>query len=577
MEVRFMKRSVPLPLLLTLSLLQFTWAQTPPIKQPSQEKSEDESVVKISTNLVQIDVTVTDQNSQQVTDLKPEEFEIFEDGRRQQITAFTYVGVSANQRPTDVVRAANSSRDNPAPPPLKTHAEQVRRTLAVLVDDECMSFTSTFAIRDDLKKFLDNRLEPDDLVGVFRTSRGNAMLQQFTTNRAQLQLATRSILWRPTSTNAIDFFESTRRDFEDAARRDELTSVRRDSSRPTLTPQNARSEYFSLNDDLVDRRCLRFLRLFPFLLHSMRNLPGRKAIAYMSDGRGLNSWLEDKLRAITDYANRSGVTIYTVDARGLVNTDYIGADEVISASDVGSDVTTRLRNARSEDLIGGFGGLRYLADRTGGTFTRNSNDLGKGLRRALEEQRGYYLIGYRPADDTFKNGLRSYHKIEVKVKQPNVRVRTRKGFIGVPDEVLALPPRPSTENSELYEALASPLAHDDVRLRLTPDVSYDAMGNHTCAHWFTWMRPTLLLRMSRTVGRKLCWTWPASHWRRMGAWLTSLPALIQCASGRKRSIWSSVTDSLIRRTCRSNASAPINFALSCAMHHQRFTERRFSS
>jgi hypothetical protein len=55
-------------------------------------------------------------------------------------------------------------------------------------------------------------------------------------------------------------------------------------------------------------------------------------------------------------------------------------------------------------------------------------------------------------------------------------VRTRKGFVGVPDETILLPPRPRTENSELYAALASPLAHDEVRLRLTPNVSYEANG-----------------------------------------------------------------------------------------------------
>ena len=71
-----------------------TAQQTAPTKEKQQSKNANQKnkdeVVRISTTLVQVDVAVTDRKGRPVTDLKPEEFEIYEDGRRQQITNFSY-------------------------------------------------------------------------------------------------------------------------------------------------------------------------------------------------------------------------------------------------------------------------------------------------------------------------------------------------------------------------------------------------------------------------------------------------------------------------------------------------------
>src|ERR1700730_17545072 len=94
------RRSLP-PLSLIVQLSISAVAQTPtaqPQAQPSrqqpstsQQPDSDDDVVKISTKLVQVDVVVTDKNGKPVADLKPEEVQIFEDGRPQKITHFSYV------------------------------------------------------------------------------------------------------------------------------------------------------------------------------------------------------------------------------------------------------------------------------------------------------------------------------------------------------------------------------------------------------------------------------------------------------------------------------------------------------
>lgn len=465
-----MFRHVSIVLLLTFSLVISTWGQTPssPVKTP-QQKADDDDVVRISTNLVQVDVTVTDKDGRQVTDLKPEDFEIREEGQLQQITNLSYIGTSPSTSSAEPNKPINKgeSRNAPAPPPMRLSAGQVARTVAVLVDDEYMSHPSVVFVGDELKKFIVERIEPNDLVGIFRTARSNTLLQQFTVDRKLLALAVRRLTWLPGAGNSVDVFAPVRSDVDTPEDREKEGIVKGVSSEDGKGLGREREEYFS-----SDYRLPRVIVALRFLINDMRKLPGRKAIVLFSDGLGINPRIQRHLRLLVDYANRSGIIIHTIDARGLVNPDFIGAAEDPSPAQRNS-----IRQTRAGALFASQGGLAYLAEGTGGTSTVNNNDIGKGLRRALEEQRGYYLIGYRPSEDSFKEGVRGFRKLDVRVKREGLRVRTRKGFIGVTDDVLNVPERPRTGDSQLYVALVSPIPATDVPLRLTPIVGQDAKGN----------------------------------------------------------------------------------------------------
>ena len=64
--------------------------------------------------------------------------------------------------------------------------------------------------------------------------------------------------------------------------------------------------------------------------------------------------------------------------------------------------------------------MDILAEQTGGLAIRNNNDISGGLQRVLDDQKGYYLIGYRPDGSTFDQakGRGKFHKIMTKVKRP---------------------------------------------------------------------------------------------------------------------------------------------------------------
>lgn len=162
------------------------YAQTPTPTPKAVE--EDADVVKISTTLIQVDVTVTDKDGKAVTDLKPEDFEVYENGAKQDITNFSFVGSSsvATQKTTE---SKAVDKNAAGIPPVQLKPEQVRRTIALVVDDLGLSFESVYQVRRALRKFVDEQMQANDLVAIVRTGGGAGGTQQFTSDRRQLYAA----------------------------------------------------------------------------------------------------------------------------------------------------------------------------------------------------------------------------------------------------------------------------------------------------------------------------------------------------------------------------------------------------
>ncbi|HYP50190.1 MAG TPA: VWA domain-containing protein, partial [Pyrinomonadaceae bacterium] len=172
---------------------------TPPV--------DDGNVVKITTNLIQIDAVVTGKDGKTVTDLTAADFEIYENNVKQEITNFSFV--SATREKTETIK--KPAKDAPtvaAPPPFpnKLRPEQVRRTIALVVDDLGLSFASIDAVKFSLKKFVDEQIQPGDLVAITRTSAGAGALQQFTSDKRMLYAAIGRIRWFPSGRGEVSAF-----------------------------------------------------------------------------------------------------------------------------------------------------------------------------------------------------------------------------------------------------------------------------------------------------------------------------------------------------------------------------------
>ncbi|HEV2800899.1 MAG TPA: VWA domain-containing protein [Pyrinomonadaceae bacterium] len=449
---------------------QGSGAQTPAVSSSSQQQAaaEDE-LVRITTNLVQVDAVVTDKEGRIVTDLRAEDFEVFEDGRPQTVTNLSFVplepaAVEAREAETTAAKDKAAKRDKNAPlvppvPAARLRPEQVRRTLALVAGN--LSFGSTDAVHDTLKKYVDEQVQPNDLVAVISLRAASGALQQFTTDRRQLARAVGKVRWLPSSGYEVDSIEPVRRDDTDTTR---------DSRAGTFGSTDARAARERI-ESALGPACLRIAGDVVALTHlvwRMRLLPGRKSVVYFSDGvsigrgRGNGSaslCVYDALRQLVDAAARASVVIYAIDARGLVNQYHISAQDDVSPDDTGF-----VQESRAIDFFESQNGLNFMAENTGGRFIHSKNDLTRALRQVLNDQRGYYLIGYRPTEATFKG--KKFHKIEVRVRLPGLRVRSRTGFYSLPDSE-AVPARSTSGDRQLYAALASPVGGADVRMQLS--------------------------------------------------------------------------------------------------------------
>ena len=459
-----MKKRTSLIFILILSLFSPLVGQTPtPSSSPAPQQQgapDEDEVVRITTNLVQIDAIVTDKSGKIITDLKPEEVEILEDGRSQKITNFSFVPIeSGTEQPVAVKPAAPVDKLAPPLPPARLKPEQVRRTVALVVDDLGLSFESTHSVRDALRKFVDQQVQPGDLVAIIRTAGGIGALQQFTSDKRQLYATIERVKWNPNGRAGVGPFaplEGKVPTAQSGPAEDEKDIVKGDD------PDDFREDIFATGT----------LGAVNYVVRGMRELPGRKSVVLMSDGISIDykgdpsrrARLLDNLRRLTDLANRSSVVIYTMDARGLQPLGLTAADDT-SGLTVG-DLEKQLQDRR-DNFFESQNGLNYLAQQTGGFFIRNDNDLSNGIKRVLEDQKGYYLIGYRPDDSTFdaRTGRRQFHKLTLKLKRPGLKHRMRTGFYGISDEQAMA--RPQTRVEQLSSALTSPFTSGGVHLRLT--------------------------------------------------------------------------------------------------------------
>jgi VWFA-related protein len=497
-----MKMKVAAAALLAFSLLSSTFAQNPSPPAEKQDKKGQEDVVSITSNLVQIDVVVTDKDGKQVNDLRPEEFEISEDGKRQQITNFSYVSAGGPQAAPASGDAAAAARNDPTAPPARLTREQVRRTIALVVDDLGLSFESIGSVRAGLRKFVDEQMQPNDLVAILRTSAGAGGAHQFTSDKRLLYAAIERVRWYPQGRGGL----SAAGTFNEPTEGSDI----RDSAQAIKEAEESRAGLYSVGT----------FSTVGAVVQGLGRMPGRKSLVLVSEAfrlfseQGRNIQVINAMRRLVDQANRASVAIYTVDASGL-QTDTFDAQDQPSArtyvidprlfaltggdrnavipnapprrlnradnvaaqaeADSGSAFTRlnsmmdQRREARSENQTI----LSYLAEGTGGSFVKNRNDIGAGIGSIMDEQRGYYLIGYRPADATPDpaTGAPRRRDISVKVKRPGAKWRTRAGYFGVREEEQRA--RPRTRDEQLSAALLSPFSSGDVGVSLTSLFSTD--------------------------------------------------------------------------------------------------------
>ena len=462
--------------LLVLTLFSGFAASSQNIK-PTPTPDEDD-VVKISTNLIQIDVTVTDKKGNIIKDLKPEDFEIYENGEKQEITNFSFVASVKDAR----TATKNPNDKIPVPvPQAELRPQQVRRTMALVVDDLSLSFESAYQVRRALKKFVDEQMQEGDLVAIIRTGAGIGALQQFTADKRQLYAAIEKVKWNPLGRGNVGAF---------APIEPSLLEQQKAGGSQTVTDQDIKEEkdfQRGVNEFRESVFATGTLGALKYIVTGMGELPGRKSVILFSDGFQILQKSETGqqdasrvlafLRELVDVANRASVVFYTLDARGLQTTSLTPQDKL--AEPTGEAIQGAM-NDRSNELYNTQQGLVYLAEQTGGLPFTNQNDLNVGVRRILDDQ-SYYLIGYQPDSETFDAKARRFNKFTVKVRREGLQVRYRSGFFSVTDESIAAAGttgKNQTPLQQITSALTSPFTVNSISVRLNTLFGNEAGGSY---------------------------------------------------------------------------------------------------
>jgi VWFA-related protein len=410
---------------------------------PGQDKAKPEdATLRISTVLVQTDVTVLDKQGRFVEGLPREQFEIKVNGKPQTIAFFDRITAGAAEESAKLAAARGETTGAArAATPVEQGASVI-----FFVDDFHLTAERMNRARQIVLSYINQDLRPTDQALIASASGQPGFLQQFTGSREVLRAAAARLKFN--SLARLDTERPPMSVYEaysiDAGRPDvlehkvlELRGTRLFGSAP---PDQMRNQIRLRARTLLSQNRQINLALLSSLETLLRNsaaVPGRKLLFFISEGfipDQRNQEVARRIEHLLDAAARAGVVFYTVDARGLTpGTPEAESDAFASLVHESTSIHTP---ASATDIALGeasetITSLRGLAYDTGGRPIINTNALEKAVGQVLDEYRNYYLLAWQPEE--FEPGKTKFRRIEVRVKdRPELRVLVRRGFFDAP-------------------------------------------------------------------------------------------------------------------------------------------------
>jgi VWFA-related protein len=402
---------------------------------------QDPLSFRSNTRLVELSVVVTDRDQNAVPGLTAGDFQIFDDGKPQKVELFSVEG---------------SRTAAPAPPAPPRPAREISNKLPstgsvtiILYDQLNTSEVARMNVREHVARFLE-QIRPDDRVGLYVLG-GDGVLRvahDFTSDARALVRAV-SRLRGNVSTALAGEQDGARLDAEIA----ELFG--RETAAPRPAPgQMGESPGTAMQRHFQGVRAVATVDALESIGHHLSGVQNRKNLIWVSSGFPLEAFGyrgRSKVREInraTRALNDANVALYTVDARGLL--------PGLSGVPGNQTFTTLSMVAENQDV------LQSVAEDTGGRAFLNTNEIQGSVRRAADDARMTYVLGYYPANEIWDG---RFHRVEVKVNRPRVEVRHRKGYFAVASEKQAIAERAAA----LQAAVASPIGASGLGLTLRID------------------------------------------------------------------------------------------------------------
>jgi VWFA-related protein len=418
---------------LILGATLLTAAQNPP---PRQAPGEQPPITfKVEVNYVEIDATVTDQQGNFVRNLTKDDFQIFEDGKPHVVSTFSLVDIPVEKFDPPLYKS------KPIEPDVRSNRREFDgRVFVLLLDDYHTNPQRTGRVRAAARQFVERYLGANDVAAVVHARGARASAQEFTGSRERLLRAIDTFMGqkeRSATLEKIDDYNRTR---------GYATGPPRDMAEP-IRVYNARNT-FAVLKNVAD------------YLAGIRGR--RKAVVFFSEGIDYdiydainNTWASDVRSYGQDAiaaATRANVSFYAVDPRGLA-----GFDDGAEIASLPADPSLGLgMSSLQRELQISQDSLRTISSETGGFAAVNSNDFGTSFGRIIQDNSSYYVLGYY-SNDSRRDGR--FRTVNVRVKDPRLQVRARKGYVAPKGRPPAgTPPPPGIAASiAMREALDSPI------------------------------------------------------------------------------------------------------------------------
>jgi VWFA-related protein len=434
--------------------------QAPPASQGGQRPAPPDEpqplppvTFRAEIDYVEVDAVVTDERGNLVKGLTREDFEVFEDGKPQKVAFFSQVVIPVER----LDRFVNEAR--PVVPDVRSNARPFEGRIYVLVlDNRHTAALRSAQVKRAAHEFIDKYFGANDVAAVIHTFGGTDVSQEFTSDPRLLHASidrfvgnklrsrtlerldeyNRNPLLRPPPSDSGDGTSGAGVTGRDIKVKDPRDFERGNWARATLSTMRSLAEFMG---SIRGRRkaILMFSEGIDYPIHDI------------FDSQDASTIVEETRQAISA-ASRGNVNFYTIDPRGL----NVMGDEMMELGGFPADPSFGInpQGLEAERRLA-VDSLRVLAEQTGGYAAVERNDYAGAFDRIVRENSSYYVLGYYPPSDK-RDG--KFHKIEVKLKRPGLRVVARKGYAAPKGKPESTAVDPSAGTSViLKDLLNSPL------------------------------------------------------------------------------------------------------------------------
>jgi VWFA-related protein len=388
----------------------------PPDSQDSRNQNLKRAPsIRTISDLVRIDVEVTDKSGKPVKGLPQTDFIVTEDDKPVKVSYFSYSDIEKietageqEQAPV-VIPLANNT---PAQSEALENQTRDRRMIVLFFDTSSMATDELLRARDSALNFVRKTMSPADLVGVVVYANTLKVLEDFTNDRKKLAAAVQSLTPGMTSQLATNDYAAATNGESDVS---EYTGA-------AYTADETEFNVFNTDEKLAAVQSL---------ANVLAAIPGKKSVIQFTSGiTQTGEENRTQLRAATDAANRADVSIYAVDSRGLM-AEIPGGDATTGSASGNSAFTGAQVFKQQDSRQDSRDTLATLSSDTGGKTFFDLGDLGDAFKGVEADNTGYYLLGYYIGANIKHDG--KWHDIKVKVKDPGVHVRFRNGYYAPKD------------------------------------------------------------------------------------------------------------------------------------------------